>query len=90
MNLIYKHNSDGSINTAFEIKKIYVMVILALSSLYYFNLNLAFNNDLNTLLNSMNLSIYFILFLFAGIGVVVFRVANKFEKIRTRKKDYRV
>ena len=50
MNLIYKHNEDGSLKKSFEIKKIYVITVVSLVMLYTFNVNPYFNNELDSFL----------------------------------------
>lgn len=84
--MIYKYNADGSTNTAYELKKIYLVMVVALTSIYYFNVNPAFNNKLNMMLDSIGLNIYFVVAGFLGVGMIVFSIAKKHEKIRTRKK----
>ena len=80
MNIAYKHNKDGSINMPFEIKKIYLMVVIPLFALYYFKLNEVFNNDLNIFLDSMGLNIYFMPFLFIVVGIIIFKIADNLKK----------
>ncbi len=63
-------------NTNFEIRKIYLIVVIGLSSLYYFELNPLFNKDLNNILNQIGVNIYFVGFVFIFIGLIVFRLTK--------------
>lgn len=77
MNILYK---DNTIDIAYEIKKIYLMVVISLFALYSFKLNEVFNNDLNMLLDSFALNIYFVPLVFIAVGIIIFRIADNLKK----------
>ena len=80
MNLIYKYNEDGTLKKSFEIKKIYIITIVSLVSIYVLNINPYFNNELDSFLENFGLNIWVSVGAFVFIGLFVFRLSHRFDR----------
>jgi len=80
MNLIYKYNEDGSLKKSFEIKKIYMIIVVSLVMLYTLNVNPYFNNELDSFLEYFGLNIWALFGAFLFIGFFVFRLSHRFDR----------
>lgn len=80
MNLIYKYNEDGTLKKSFEIKKIYIITIFSLISIYVLNINPYFNNELDSFLENFGLNIWVLVGAFVFIGLFVFRLSHRLDR----------
>ena len=80
MNLIYRHNEDGSLKKSFEMKKVYVITVVSLVMLYTFNVNPYFNNELDSFLAALGLNIWALSGFFIVVGYLVFNLSHKLDK----------